>query len=189
MNYGVKWSIYNHGRNQSLQALIGQTFTMHDDDELSDVMGYENHLSNYIGHIKLNYKWAMLAYRFRLNQRDFHARKNDLRLEVGSSPLRLGVSYLFQDAYRLGQQRFGEQKEVTFYGRTQLTKNFSLEGRYQYNLMRDRKGPLKSEAALRYDNECVTFDVSVSKSFTKDRNYKENTSINFRLYLKTLGGK
>ena len=189
VNYGVKWSIYNQGKSRSFQALIGQTFTVHDDNELSDVMGYDNHLSNYIGHLLLRFKYIVLSYRFRVNQRDFHARKNDVKLEVGSSPLRLGVDYLFQDAYRLGQQKFGEKKSVTFYGKTKLTKNFSLEGRYQYNLRRDRKGPLKSEAALRYDNECVTLDFSVSKSFTQDRNYKGDTSFNFRVYLKTLGGK
>ena len=189
INYGVKWSIYNYGKDRSLQALIGQTFVMHDDNELTDVMGYDNHFSNYIGRLRLNHKWATLSYRFRMNQRDFHARKNDLRVEVGSSPLRLGVSYLFQDAYQLGQQKFGEHKEVSFFGSAKLTKNFSLEGRYRYNLRRNRKGPLKSEALLRYDNECVTFDLSVSKSFTQDRNYRGNTSFNFRLYLKTLGGK
>ncbi|MBR6232138.1 MAG: LPS-assembly protein LptD, partial [Alphaproteobacteria bacterium] len=189
VNYGIKWSVYNHGKNRSLQALFGQTFVLRDDSELADVMGYDNHFSNYIGRIRLNHKWATLSYRFRLDQRDFHARKHDLGLEVGAAPLRLGVNYLFQNAYQLGQQKFGEQKEVTFYGRTKLTKNFSLEGRYRYNLRRDREGPLKSEALLRYDNECVTLDFSIEKSFTRDRNYKGSTSFNFRLYLKTLGGK
>ena len=189
LNYGVKWSVYDYGKDRSLQALFGQTFVVHDDNELSDVMGYDNHFSNYVGHVRFNHKWVSLSYRFRLNQRNFKAHKNDLNLEVGSAPLRLGVDYLFQDAYQLGQQQFREQKEITFYGRTKLTKNFSAEGRYRYNLKKNRKGPLESEALLRYDNECTTFEMSVSKSFTQDRNYRGNTSFNFRLYLKTLGGK
>ena len=78
---------------------------------------------------------------------------------------------------------------MTFYGISKLTKNFSAEARYRYNLIRDQKGPLESEALLRYDNECTTFEVGVSKSFTQDRNYRGDTSVSFRLYLKTLGGK
>lgn len=187
-NYGVQWSVYGKN-NRSIQALFGQTYVLRDENELKDVMGYENHISNYVGRIRLTHEWARLTYRFRLDQKDWKAHKNDLTFEVGANPLRLGINYLFQDAYQLGDQFFSEKKEITFYGRSQLTRNFSGEARYRYNLKRDRKGPLESEAILRYDNECTTFEVGVSKSFTKDRNYRGNTSVNFRLYLKTLGGK
>lgn len=189
VNYGLKWSIYGRQKNRSFQALFGQTYVLRDENELKDVMGYENHLSNYVGRIRLTHEWASLTYRFRLDQKNWKARKHDLNLEVGSNPLRLGVSYLFQNAYRLAQQQFDEEKEVTFYGRSQLTKNISAEARYRYNLIKDKKGPLESEAVLRYDNECTTFELGLSKSFTKDRNYHGDTSVNFRLYLKTLGGK
>ena len=172
-----------------MQALFGQTYVLRDENELRDVMGYKNHLSNYVGRIRLEHEWATLTYRFRLDQDDWKAKKHDLNLEVGTNPLRLGVNYLFQNAYQLGQQFFDEKKEVTFYGRSQLTKNFSAEARYRYNLKKEHKGPLESEAILRYDNECTTFEVGLSKSFTADRNYRGDTSVNFRLYLKTLGGK
>ncbi|MGN0919229.1 MAG: LPS export ABC transporter permease LptF [Alphaproteobacteria bacterium] len=189
VNYGVQWSVYGRQKNRSFQALFGQTYVLRDENELQDVMGYQNHQSNYVGRIRLTHEWATLTYRFRLDQRDFRIKKNDLNFEAGAQPLRLGINYLFQDAYRLGQQSFSEKKEVTFYGRSQLTKNFSAEARYRYNLIRDEKGPLESEALLRYDNECTTFEIGVSKSFTQDRNYHGDTSVNFRLYLKTLGGK
>ena len=189
VNYGLQWSVYGREKNRSFQALFGQTYVLRDENELQDVMGYENHQSNYVGRVRLTHEWASLTYRFRLDQKDGRIKKNDLTFEVGSNPLRLGVNYLFQDAYRLGQQTFSEKKEVTFYGRSKLTKNFSAEARYRYNLLRDQKGPLESEALLRYDNECTTFEIGVSKSFTQDRNYRGDTSVNFRLYLKTLGGK
>ena len=188
INYGLQWSVYGQ-KNYSLQALFGQTYILRDKNELTDVMGYRHHVSNYVGRIRLTYEWVNLTYRFRLDQRNWKAHKNELSLEVGGAPLRLGVNYLFQEAYQLGQERFAEKKEVTFYGRTQLNKNFSAEARYRYNLMHSERGTLESEALLRYDNECATFEVGLSKSFTEDRNYRGNTSVNFRLYLKTLGGK
>ena len=189
VNYGIQWSVYGRKRNQSLQALFGQTYVLRDENELSDVMGYENHVSNYVGRIRLKHEWIKLTYRFRLDQKNWKAKKNDLNFEVGNDPLRLGINYLFQNAYQLGHQRFSEKKEITFYGRSQLSKNFSAEARYRYNLRKEHKGPLESEALLRYDNECTTFEMGISKSFTEDRNYRGNTSVNFRLYLKTLGGK
>lgn len=189
VNYGVQWSVFGHQKNRSFQALFGQTYVLKDENELQDVMGYENHLSDYVGRLRLTHEWASLTYRFRLDQKDWKAHKNDFTFEVGANPLRLGVNYLFQDAYQLGDQSFSEKREVTFYGRSQLTRNFSAEARYRYNLRRDQKGPLESEAILRYDNECTTFEVGLSKSFTQDRNYRGDTSVNFRLYLKTLGGK
>ncbi|MBO7484115.1 MAG: LPS assembly protein LptD [Alphaproteobacteria bacterium] len=189
VNYGLKWSAYGRNDGPSFQALFGQTYVLRDENEMKEVMGYDNHVSNYVGRLQMTHRWVNLGYRFRFNQRNWKAHKNELHFEVGAAPLRLGINYLFQDSYRLGQQKFDEEKEITFFGRSQLTKNFSTEARYRYNLLKDKKGPLESEALLRYDNECTTFEMGVSKSFTKDRNYRGNTSVNFRLYLKTLGGK
>ena len=189
VNYGIRWSMYEKNQTRSLQALFGQSYVLRDESELSDIMGYKNHLSNYVGNVRFTQEWFSIRYRFRLDQRNFKSKKNDLNFEVGTNPLRLGITYLYQSAYSLGNQKFREKKEITFYGRSKLSKNFSAIAKYRYNLMKDRKGPLESEAILRYDNECTAFEMGVSKSFTADRNYRGDTSVNFRLYLKTLGGK
>ena len=184
----MQWSLYQQQKNQSLQILLGQTMRLRDEGELTDAMGYHDHFSNYVGRIRLNHEWFRLSYRFRFDQRSFEARKNDIDLEMGPKALRVGVDYLFQDAYKLGTTNYSEKKEVKFYGRAKLSRNFSAKAEYRYDLRKQKKGPLKSSATIRYDNECTAIEVGVSKSFTRDRNYKGNTSVNVRLYLKTLGG-
>ncbi len=92
VNYGLQWSVYGRKKNQSFQALFGQTYVLRNENELNDVMGYKNHLSNYVGRIRLTHEWASLTYRFRLDQEDWKAKKHDLNLEVGANPLRLGVN-------------------------------------------------------------------------------------------------
>lgn len=187
MNYGLQWSFYPKSDAPSIQFLFGQSYRLRDGEDLSDPMGYKNHFSSYVGRLKLDYKFLTMMYRFRLEEGSFKAQKNDVVLEVGNRPLRVGVDYLFQDDYAIGNQKFDEQKEVTFYAKSQLTKDWSLTGRYRYNLEKTDKGPLETSLNLRYDNECAAVEFSGRKSYTEDRNYHGNTAISVRLYLKTLG--
>ena len=49
-------------------------------------MGYEHHLSSYVGRLRLNYEYLTLAYRFRLAEDNIEPLKNDVSLEVGGAP-------------------------------------------------------------------------------------------------------
>ena len=188
MNYGLQWTLYQTGKNRSVQALFGQSIRLRDKDELDDAMGYDGHFSSYVGRLQFNYEYLTLAYRFRMAQKNLEAQKNDISLEAGSSPFRIGLNYLFQDSFQLGDVYSSAKKEVSVYLRSQLTKNWSLEGRYRYNLLKTDRGPLETYGILRYDNECAAVEFEASKSYTQDRNYKGDTSITMRIYLKTLGG-
>lgn len=188
INYGVQWTLYQTDKKRSIQALLGQSIRLREKDELDDAMGYDGHFSSYVGRLQLNYDYLTLAYRFRMAQESFEAQKNDISVEAGSSPLRIGLNYLFQDSFRFGDVYSTAKKEVSVYVRSRLTKNWSLEGRYRYNLLKSDRGPLETYGILRYDNECAAVEFEASKSYTHDRNYKGDTSITMRFYLKTLGG-
>ena len=102
--------------------------------------------------------------------------------------MRVGIDYLFQDAFQMKNIQFSAKKEVSFYVNSRLTKNWSAEGRDRYNLLKPNRGALEAYGSLRYDNECTAVELVGSKSYTYDRNYRGNTSIKVKLYLKTLGG-
>ncbi len=188
MNYGVQWTLYQMGKKRSIQALFGQSIRLRENDELDDAMGYDGHFSSYVGRLQLNYEYLTLAYRFRMAQKNLKAQKNDISFEAGSAPFRIGLNYLFQDSFRFGDVYSTAKKEVSVYVRSRLTKNWSLEGRYRYNLLKSDRGPLETYGILRYDNECAAVEFEAGKSYTHDRNYKGDTSITMRFYLKTLGG-
>ncbi|MBP5343554.1 MAG: LPS export ABC transporter permease LptF [Alphaproteobacteria bacterium] len=188
INYGAQWKIYNHNKkNQSLSALFGQSYHFQENNELSSAMGYDHHLSDYVGQIQANYDFARLTYRFRLDQKNFGARKNDIDLALGNQPLQVGVRYLFQGNYRLDNTSYSERKEVTFWAKSQLTKSWQISGDYRYNLKKNG-GPIQYRVNLRYDNECTAVLFDLKKSYARDRNYRGDTSFMVKFILKTLGG-
>ncbi len=188
LNYGFQWTAYhNAAKNRSLSLLLGQVFRFHDTEEMSDVMGYSNHLSDYIGRIQMNYQYLSFAYRFRLNRENFSKRKNDISLSIGSSPLRIGIDYLYQGSYKLDKRQYNEENEIRFWANSKLTKNWQISGNYRYNLKKDG-GPIEYGIQLRYDNECTALVFDVDKSYAHDRNYKGSTSFMVKVFLKTLGG-
>lgn len=188
INYGVQWTLYQTGKNRSIQALFGQSARLTNETELDDAMGYKNHLSSYVGRLRLNFEYLTLAYRFRLAENNFEAQKNDISLEIGSAPLRVGIDYLFQEAFQMKNIYYSPKKEISIYVHSRLSKNWSAEGRYRYNLLKPNRGALETYGVLRYDNECTAVELVGSKSYTYDRNYRGNTSMKVRFYLKTLGG-
>lgn len=188
INYGLRWTAYHNGaQNRTLSLLFGQTYSLHQPEELQDVMGYRNHLSDYVGNIQMSYEYLNLYYRFRLNRENFAKRKNDVGLSVGSNPFRIRTDYLFQKAYVMDNKLYNEENEIQFRVESRLTKNWQTAAYYRYDLKKDG-GPIEYGAQLRYDNECTAVLFSLDKSFARDRNYKGSTSFMVKVFLKTLGG-
>lgn len=188
LNYGLQWTAYhNSAKNRSLSLLLGQTYRFHETEEMSDVMGYSNHLSDYIGRIQMNYQYLSFTYRFRLNRENFAKRRNDVSLSIGDNPFRIGLSYLYQGSYQLDNRRYGEENEIRFWASSKLTKNWQAAGHYRYNLKK-QGGPIEYGIQLRYDNECTAVIFDMDKSYARDRNYKGSTSFMVKILLKTLGG-
>ncbi len=188
LNYGLRWTAYHNGaRNKTFSLLFGQSYRLHETEELQDVMGYQNHFSDYVGNIQMTYEYLRLHYRFRLNRENFSKRKNDVGFSVGSNPFRIHTSYLFQKAYVLDNKKYNEENEIHFGIDSQLTKNWQASTYYRYNLKKGG-GPIEYGAQLRYDNECTAVVLSLDKSFARDRNYKGGTSFMVKVFLKTLGG-
>ena len=188
LNYGIQWTGYrNAAQNQSLSLLLGQVYHFHENNELSDVMGYSNHLSDYVGRIQMNYQYLSLSYRFRLNRENLAKRRNDVSVSVGAQPFRIGLDYLYQGAYKLDNKHYNETNEIRLWAHSQLSKNWQATGSYRYDLKKNG-GPIEYGIQLRYDNECTALVFDLSKSFARDRNYKGSTSFMVKVFLKTLGG-
>ena len=188
VNYGFQWKAYhNNAQRRSFSFLFGQVFRLHENNELNDVMGYNSHLSDYVGHIRMDYEYLSLSYRFRLDQKNFAKRKNDVGFSIGNSPLRLGINYLYQASYTLDNRDYPEENEIRFSVSSQLTKNWQASGTYRYNLKK-HGGPIEYNAQIRYDNECTAVSFTLEKSYARDRNYKGSTSFVVKVFLKTLGG-
>ena len=188
INYGMKWSLFNHKKKQSIQAMVGQSYRFDDDELMAGLMGYDSsHFSNYVGRVQISIPYVNFFYRARLEQKTFKAQKNEISVSTGAAPLRLGVSYVMRKAYRIGSNRYSAREEIVYRASSQLTKNLNVSGSYRYDLSGEGK-PVKYSASLRYDNECTALIFDIEKSFTKDRDFRGSFSMMGKVVLKTLGG-
>ena len=187
VNYGIKWSRFNHQKQRSISVLIGQSYRLNDDPLMTELMGYENHFSDYVGRVLIQVPYLDLLYSARLDQKTLKAQKNDVGVMVGQDPLKLGLSYVMRRAYTIGDNRYDSQEGITYRLTSALTKSLSLTGYYRYDLS-GKKEPVDLGGTLKYENECMAVIVAIDKSYTRDRNYEGDVSFNLKLVLKTLGG-
>ena len=187
LNYGLQWTLYAQN-NTSVSGLIGQSYRFREDDTISKRAGFEDHFSSYVGRFNINVKDIFLNYRFRLNQDDLKHEMSEVTLGAGRDPFRIGISYLYLTASKenLDTNTLRDREEITLSFNSKLTRSWSTYGYYQYDLA-ENGGPIKAGGGLQYENECLILIFSGEKEFTKDRDYKGDTSFFVRAVLKTLG--
>ncbi len=189
VNYGLKWALYDNNTHRAFSALFGQSYKMREkqENDIDALMGYSPHFSDYVGRLQMDYKYLTVAYRFRLGQDDFRVKKNEIYVFGGADPLRLGIDYVYLKSYQMQDEVYPSREEIVFFGTSKLTKNISFIGSYRLDLAKGG-GPIDAVGSVRYDTDCAAFVFEVSKSFTKDRDYQGDTSMMFKVILKTLGG-
>ena len=189
VNYGMKWSLYGP-ENMFLSAMVGQSYRIREEKNLNvKDTGFNKHFSDYVGYINMDFKDVGLGYRFRINQETLRHETSETRFYLGRDPLRFNVSYLYLKASHEAviSNALKDREEIYFSLQSKITQNWSGLGYYRYDLAKDG-GPVEAGGNLQYDNECLSLIFSVEKEFTKDKNYKGDTSFNLKLVLKTLGG-
>lgn len=186
VNYGAEWSVITN-QNAAFSTLLGQSYNITEDKTYAPLLGANDHFSDYVGRMSIDYKYITLAYRFRLDQTTLENKKNEITLTGGGDPLRLGIDYVSLKEMQIGDNMYPEREEILLFGSSRLTKKWSLSGLYRYDLAKNG-GPIEIGSILRYDNECTAILFDLSKSFTKDRDYRGDTSFMVKFVLKTLGG-
>lgn len=186
INYGAEWSVYTN-KNAAFSAMAGQSYRFKRDDIMGNLMGEDNNFSDYVGRISIDYNYVNLAYRFRLDENNFSAKKNEITLTGGGDPLKLGIDYVYLKDTWIGDNFYPSREEILLFGSSRITRSWSVSGLYRYDLAKDG-GPVETGATVRYDNECLAVIFDLSKSFTEDRDYTGETSVMVKFVLKTLGG-
>lgn len=186
INYGVKWALFDT-KNRSISTLFGQSYRFRKNDDLGGLMGYNSQFSDYVGRLKMNYGPVSLGYHFRLDQNNLSPNKHEIDAWVGSAPLRLGVEYVYLKAQQIGNTFYPSREEIVLHAASRFSQNWTLSGSYRYNLGKTG-GPVSFDITARYDNECLGILFDVGRSYTRDRDYKGDTSFMVKFILKTLGG-
>ncbi|KZB70376.1 MULTISPECIES: LPS-assembly protein LptD [Thalassospira] len=184
-SYGLEWGVYGPGGGYT-SAMVGQSYRENANDTFAVGSGLEEHLSDYVGRLTVSpNRYLDLTYRYRLDNDDLSARRNQVILDAGSvDTLRINTSYVhFTDD--AGSEEFDEREELYFQAERQFNQFWSGRAYGRYDI--DQSDPLEYGVGFVYEDECFIFDGRIRRTFYQDQDLGESDEFLFRLVFKTLG--
>jgi LPS-assembly protein len=180
--YGIRLGAYGREDGQTT-AFIGQSYRINKDEDLRRDSLIEEHFSDIVGRIEVRpSRYADIRYRFAFaSDRMFEPRRNEVTFNLGPAAYRLSGSYNFIGATK----DFEVREELSLAFSTQITDHWSLGLATQQDL--DAGQALRHSALLRYQDECIIFDVQGTRSFFQDEDIQPSDSVLFRIKFKNLG--
>ncbi|HEY4136719.1 MAG TPA: LPS assembly protein LptD [Alphaproteobacteria bacterium] len=184
--YGLRGGVYGEGGG-STTAFVGQSYRFNEDNEFVPGSGLNDQLSDIVGRLTISpAQYFDLMYRFRVSAEELDTRTNEVKLGIGNaSKLRLDLSYFFVDGAASNNQ-FPDRQEVYASLQAGLTRNWGAFG-FTRNDLTDDGGFIGFGGGLRYTDECLIFQTSLSRSFTYDRDLVPSTTLLFMFVFKNLG--
>jgi LPS-assembly protein len=183
LNYGVKASVYGESGGYS-SLTLGQVQRLEDDDSFDVNSGLFEASSDVVAALTLSPSEVFdLASRMRLDPHDLAVRRSELYTSLGPKWFRFSGSYVFFDDDSTADQ-LDEREEIFLSTRLRLNRYWSLSASGRRDLADDRT--ISAGTGLRYEDECLIFEVAFERDFTRDRDVEPSTNLNFRVVLKGL---
>jgi LPS-assembly protein len=184
-NVGLKAGVYG-ASGGSTTLIFGQTFRTRDNDTFPQRSGLETTRSDYVGRLTITpNEYFQYNHRFRLDRDDFGFRRNEIDLAMGPDRARLNFGFV-ELSRDLSADEAQSRRELRASGRIKLTEFWSANGSWRRDLSQNG-GTISAGVGISYEDECIIFTSSFRRDFTRDRDIKPSTSINFRIALKHLG--
>jgi len=183
-NYGLKWGVVgDHGGSTSV--LVGQSYHVTDDSTFQVGSGLEDNFSDYVGRLKVSPgAYLNLLYRTRIGKDSFDFKRNEIALNGKYSVINYSADYVFFDKQQGSE--FDGRKELSFTFGSEITEFWrtNLSG---VRDMSENGGQRSMALSLVYEDECLTFDTTLGRTFYLDREVRPTDAIMFRIVFKTLG--
>lgn len=186
IDYGVEWSgdFYNGG---NISTFVGQSYRFSgENDEFPTNSGLEENLSDIVGRVSLSpIDYFNVLYRFRLDNTEFTARRNELDANIGPPALNLRLNYLFIDASLEDETEPEDREEINMTLSTRVNENWAFAA----SALRDLEANKMLEASLgvTYSDECIIIETVGGRSFFRDRDLEPDDFVIFRVVFKHLG--
>jgi LPS-assembly protein len=164
-----------------VEAIIGESFRLHEDDSFTEESGLRGQQSDYVGRLTLQpTNDVRVVHRFRINQQDYSFERNEVYAEASDPEeylLRAGYVLLEPDP-ALPEQR----EEVNLLGSVRTIDNIWLRGSGRRDLAGDQM--IESKFGVYYEDDCAEFGVDFRRRFTRDRDIEPASSLLFTFRLK-----
>lgn len=112
-------------------------------------------------------------------------RRNEASVSFGPNVFRLYSNYLFLNEDN-GTGQFGDREELLLGFSSQINRFWSANGYFRENLA-SNGGPIDESLSATYQDECFTFRVQGTRTFTQDRDLVPTDTLMFQLIFKHLG--
>ncbi len=183
VDYGMQWGIFNNVGGKAT-AFLGQSYRLHKDNTFNENSGLENKFSDFVAKVEVSpNSYLDLLYRTRIGKSSGNIKRNEISFSAGVPLFRIASQYQF----------FEKQEDSEFNGREDL--NVSVNSKFdrfwqgsinlQHDIEDEQTRNIRS--ALVYEDECLAFTTSFSRSFYKDRELKPVDTLMFNISFKTLG--
>ena len=181
--YGVNWMrSAPGGLETSLSA--GQVWRDIADNDFSDSSGLTGQTSDLLlaGQIKNPFGLSLGARS--LFDEDLNVAKAEARLGLTRRDLSVGASYIWLDSDP-DEERYDAQSEWSIDGSYSFARHWTGSANMRYDVARDRA--TNAGLGLRYQNECVNVNLSLSRRFTSSDILQPSTDIGFTIGIRGFG--
>lgn len=183
--YGVSTSFFGN-RGGMTELFLGQSLRLAGGRSFGIGSGLDDDLSDVVGRLTVRpASYLNMVYRFRLDAKEFKARRNEVTLNAGVPALNLSVNYLFFETTQ-NTPEFPSREEVAFAVQSRLARYWSVFGGARWDLA-DTGGILNWQLGGEFKNECCAIRASYMRTFTQDRDVKPGNRFLIRIVLKHLG--
>ncbi len=186
VNYGINASFTRLDSGAKLDAFIGQSYRLQDQNAFPVGSGLEDQSSNIVGKLAFSpHPWFSTTYNFQLDKDNFSAQRSLAGFSLGPSRFRLGASYAFFE--RSTQQNLTQDiEQISSVLNVNLTPYWRVQLRDVRSISED-DGQLLGGASLIYEDECILAGIDFSRRRVGSRDDPPDNTILFRIVFRNLG--
>ena len=185
IDYGLDFSIKSKEKELKTDFFIGQSIRIRKNNNFSVHSGLHERWSDIIGRIGFGFGTnSNLSYRFLFNKDQMKTRRDEVSFSTRIYNNSLSIGYIYLEPT---SGISDEREEFNFSTKQKINDNYSLYYSLREDLSSSGAGLLGQTLSLKFNNECLTTELFLSRSYSMDREIKPNDTIGINFIFKTLG--
>ena len=182
-NIGLRWTRYAES-GWKLGATVGRVASVDPHPDFAVSMGMQDQLSDWLTSVRLDLPSGLNVTARAQTQANLLVNKAAVRFGLTRGKLDMAGTYTWLRP-DIAVGRPFETSEFTATANYGLVGDFKLRADWQYDL--SAEATRSDSLGLSYQNECVTFDLSLSRSYTTSGNVAPSTSYGILIQLDGFG--
>ncbi|WP_390914900.1 LPS assembly protein LptD [Pseudosulfitobacter sp. SM2401] len=177
---GGQWTRFgNNGWDTKLS--FGQIFRNDSDDDFTDTSGLSGTASDFLlaGQIRSDNGLSIIGRT--LFDENLIIAKAEVRGDWIGKKAQIGTSYIWLTA-DADEDRATPVSEVTFDGSYAINSNWTANADWRYDIEDSRA--VSAGVGFEYNNECVSVDLTIDRSYTSSTSIEPSTSLGFTVSLR-----